>query len=93
MSFLSKLFGGGGSSAPKPSAQPEEYDGFRITPEPMSDGGGHRICARIEKEIDGETKTHMMIRADVCPSQDEAVRASLLKAKSLIDQQGEAIFR
>ena len=93
MSFLSKLFGGGGSSAPKPSAQPEEYDGFRITPEPMSDGGGHRICARIEKEIDGETKTHMMIRADVCQSADEATTTSVMKAKVLIDQQGDSIFR
>lgn len=47
----------------------------------------------VEREIDGEVKTHTMIRADVCSNQDEAVRVSVLKAKMLIDQQGEGIFR
>ncbi len=90
MSILSKLFGGGGGA--KSSAPAEEYEGFRITPQPQADSGGHRICAVIEKEIDGETKTHTMIRADQCQSRDEAVTSSTLKAKRLIDEQGEAIF-
>ncbi|MEJ6393942.1 HlyU family transcriptional regulator [Gymnodinialimonas sp. 2305UL16-5] len=88
MSIFSKLFGGGA----KPEAQAEEYDGFRIFAEPMADGGGHRVCARIEKDVDGEIKTHTMIRADVCQSADEARNTSILKAKLLIDQQGSAIF-
>jgi hypothetical protein len=91
MSILSKLFGGGGSKAASTPA--EEYEGFRITAAPQADAGGHRICAVIEKEIDGETKTHTMIRADMCQSRDEAVTSSTVKAKRLIDEQGEAIFR
>lgn len=88
MSILSKLFGGG-----KPAPEPEMHDGFRIFPEPQSDGGGFRVAARIEKDIDGQTRTHQMIRADVCQSAEEATNTSLLKAKLLIDQQGETIFR
>ena len=91
MSFLSKLFGGG--SGGKASEPAEEYEGFRITPQPQADAGGHRICAVIEKEVGGETKTHTMVRADMCQSRDEAVTSSTLKAKRLIDEQGEAIFR
>ncbi len=89
MSILSKLFGGGS----KPEPQAEEHDGFRIFAEPQSDSGGFRVAARIEKEINGEMKTHQMIRADVCQSAEEAKTTSILKAKLLIDQQGETIFR
>ncbi|PJN95355.1 hypothetical protein CNY89_08975 [Amaricoccus sp. HAR-UPW-R2A-40] len=91
MSLLSRLFGG--SSAPAaPEAEPVVHDGFRIFPEPMKEAGGYRIAARIEKEIDGVVKSHRMIRADTCGSADEAREVTTNKAKSLIDQQGEAIF-
>ena len=89
MSLLSKLFGGGSGPA---KAEPEIHNGFRIFPEPASEGGGYRIGARIEKDVDGETKVHMMIRADTYQSKDTAIEASLTKAKLLIDQQGDAIF-
>ena len=90
MSFLKKLFGG--SDGGGATAQAEDYNGYLIFASPQSDGKGHRICARIEKEIDGEVKTHTMIRADVCQSAEEAERLSTLKAKALIDQQGDTIF-
>lgn len=90
MSILSRLFGGGKS---KPATPPEEHAGCRIYPEPRQEAGGYRIAARIEKDIDGQTKVHQMIRADVCQSRDEAVTTALGKARLLIDQQGEAIFR
>lgn len=91
MSILSKLFGGGSRS--KPHAEPELHKDFRIYPEPVSEAGGFRIGARIEKDVEGETKTHHMIRADKCQSAEEATSHSLLKAKMLIDQQGDTIFR
>ena len=56
MSILSKLFGGSGAS--KPAADPVVYEGFAIYPEPIAEGGQHRIAARIEKEIGGELKSH-----------------------------------
>ncbi|MGB7336947.1 MAG: HlyU family transcriptional regulator [Salaquimonas sp.] len=91
MSFLKKLFGGGAS---KPAAMPSEmHDGFVITPAPMSDGGQFRLCAEIRKEIDGEMKTHTLIRADMFPSADQAAQASISKAKQMIQEQGDRIFK
>ena len=87
MAFLSKLFGN-----KKDQPEPVLHNGFRIFPEPMKEPGGFRISARIEKEIEGETKTHLMIRADTVQGFDEAIAASLAKAKAFIDQAGERIF-
>lgn len=85
MSFLKKLFGGG--TEPE-LAKGEEYEGFTIYVEPTKEAGGYRVAARITK---GD-KTHEMIRADVVASESEARSTTLLKAKSLIDQQGDSIF-
>jgi hypothetical protein len=90
MSLLSKLFGGGAKSAPK--AEPVLYEGFQIFPEPMKEAGGHRVAARIEKEIDGTIKSHQMIRADLIASPDEATEVAIAKARKLIDEQGEHLF-
>ncbi len=92
MSLLSKLFGGGKKSA-APEAEAEEYQGFRIVPGPIAEGQQYRVAARIEKEIDGETKVHQLIRADTIAGYDEAVKTSAAKARQMIDEQGERIFR
>ncbi|MEM9350927.1 MAG: HlyU family transcriptional regulator [Pseudomonadota bacterium] len=91
MSIFKKLFGGGGD-APAPAAKGEEHGGFTIYVEPIKESAGYRVAARIEKMIDGELKSHSMIRADVISSKDEATSTTLLKAKALIDQQGDRIF-
>ena len=88
MSLLSKLFGGGKPAEP----EAEVYNGFRIFPEPIRDGGQFRIGARIEKDYDGETKTHQLIRADSVSDPEEAKAFSLRKAKQLIDEQGDRLF-
>ena len=88
MSLFSRLFG----KSDAPASTAEDYKGYRIIPEPNSESSGYRIGARIEKEFDGETKTHMMIRADTYQGKDTAIEASLAKAKQLIDQQGDRIF-
>lgn len=90
MSIFSKLFGGGG--APKQDAEPVTHGDYRIFPEPMKEAGGYRIAARIEKDAGGATRTHHLIRADVCQTEDEARETSILKAKQMIDQQGDGIF-
>lgn len=90
MSLFSKLFGGGSAPSGPP---PEDYNGFRITPMPEKEGSQWRIGAKIEKEIGGETKTHHLIRADMLADKDAADMASMGKAKQMIDQEGDRIFR
>ena len=85
MSFLKKLFGGGGGSS-EPTVPAETHNGYTIHPAPIKDGSVWRIGARIEKEIDGEIKSHRMVRADTLQGFDEAVTASVSKARMLVDQ-------
>lgn len=87
MSWLSKIFG---KSEAAQSASVEEYNGFRIIPEPISEGGQYRLAARIEN-ADG-SKSHHLIRADMIRDRDDAVEAAVLKAKQMIDQLGERVF-
>ncbi|GGG80974.1 hypothetical protein GCM10011415_33060 [Salipiger pallidus] len=92
MSFLKRLFGGGGGSAPEAKADPVEYKGFRITASPLPEDGQYRIAALIEGEVEGETKSHQLVRADVIRDRDEAIEASLRKARQMIDEQGVRLF-
>ncbi|WP_323770419.1 HlyU family transcriptional regulator [Antarctobacter sp.] len=93
MSLLKRLFGGGGADkAPAASAATIDYEGFRITPQPSQEGGQYRIGALIEGEVNGETKSHHLIRADVIRDAHEAADASIRKAKQMIDQMGARLF-
>jgi hypothetical protein len=90
MSFLKKLFGGGtGAESKTPT---EDYKGYRITATPIAEGTTFRVSATIEKEIDGELRTHKLIRADTVQGQEAAEAACFRKAKQVIDEQGERIF-
>ncbi|PRY26034.1 hypothetical protein CLV78_101127 [Aliiruegeria haliotis] len=88
MSLFKKLFGG----SPKPEAEPESYKGFLIYVEPIKEAAGFRVAARIEKVDEGETRSHQLIRADVCNSEEDARNITTQKAKSLIDEQGDRLF-
>ncbi|MDO6706981.1 HlyU family transcriptional regulator [Photobacterium sp. 1_MG-2023] len=93
MGFWSKLFGKEASQASTAVVEPEEYQGYLIYPEPISEGGQYRIAGRICKNIDGELKTHTFIRSDLLASQADAKTFMINKAKMFIDQTGEAMFR
>lgn len=88
MSIFKKLFGGGSS----PAAKTEMHKDYRITPTPIAEGNSYRICALIEKEIDGDTRSHNLVRADTVQGLDEAQAACIRKAKQVIDEQGDRIF-
>jgi hypothetical protein len=92
MSLFKRLFGGGGGPAAKPEPEPEVHKDFRIFPAPVKAAGGYRVAARIEKEVDGTLRTHQLIRADICESEDEARAQATRKARMLIDQQGERLL-
>lgn len=90
MSWLSKIFGSGDSGGSAPEA--EDFNGYHITPTPIKEGGTYRLSARIEREIDGELRSHTLIRADTMQSHDEVVAASIAKARQVIDEQGDRLF-
>jgi hypothetical protein len=94
MSFLKRLFGGGGSAAtadPGPAAS-SEHVGFAIKATPYEEGGQWQMCGVIEKEIGGELKSHRFVRADRFPTRDQAAEFTLSKARQIIDQMGDRLF-
>ncbi len=89
MSILKRLFGGGA-----PTTAPfEDYKEYRITPTPIHEGGQFRISAKIERDIDGVTKSHTLIRADTLSGREAAEEASIEKAQQVIDSLGDGIFK
>ena len=94
LGFLKKLFSGGGSgSGGSHEAPPQEYKGYTIVPTPQRDSGGWRVMGVISREVDGEQKTHTFVRADTNPDLDGTVDLTLRKAKRLVDEQGDGIFK
>ena len=94
MSILKRLFGGKGDAGGAAESGPAvDYKGFRITPMPAKEASGYRIGARIEKDVDGETRVHDLIRADTIADRQAAEEASVAKARQVIDEQGERVFR
>lgn len=93
MSILSRLFGRPAAAKPEPAREPVAYKDFAIFVEPIREGARFRIAARIEKEVGGELRSHRLIRADTCDSLQDAEELTLAKARQMIDQLGETIFR
>jgi hypothetical protein len=90
--FLKRLFGGDTSGANAPAAT-EEYEGFVITAEPISDSGQFRLAGSVTKEVNGEMREHKFIRADLFPTKDQADEFAMHKGKQMIDQLGDRIFQ
>ena len=86
----SRLFSGGNAA---PAGEPVEYNGYRIRPAPYPSKGQFQTSGIIEKEVAGELKEHRFVRAETHPSRDQAIEFSIAKAKQIIDEQGERIFR
>ncbi|OLQ84877.1 transcriptional regulator [Vibrio ponticus] len=92
MGFFSRLFGSSKPDTKKVTVEPVEYNGFLIYQEAIEEGGQYRIAGRIEKEIDGEIKSHRFIRSDVLSSRADADDFMLKKAQMFIDQMNGKIF-
>ncbi|MER8918526.1 HlyU family transcriptional regulator [Mesorhizobium sp. M0802] len=97
MSFLKRLFGGGGGEAGESkSAAPAkqvEHNGFLISATPYkAEGGQYQTCGVVSKEVDGVMKEHKFIRADRFAGLDDAVDISIKKGMQLVDEQGERMF-
>ena len=92
MGFFSKLFGSKEKTEQAVAVEPVEYKGFNIYQEALAESGQYRVAGRIEKEIDGERKSHRFIRSDVVSNKDDANELMLKKSQMFIDQMGDNIF-
>lgn len=90
--FLKRIFGVGIGGASAPVAT-EEYEGFIISAEPISESGQFRLAGSVTKEVNGEMQEHKFIRADVFTSKDQADEFAMLKGRQMIDQLGDRIFQ
>ncbi|MDD9908078.1 MAG: HlyU family transcriptional regulator [Ahrensia sp.] len=91
MSFFKRLLGKAEEASAKPAAQ-ESYKGFDIVATPQSDGGQYRLHGTISKQVDGEVKQHVLIRADLFPDTKQCAEVTLRKAKQVIDEQGDRLL-
>ncbi|MFV0296709.1 MAG: HlyU family transcriptional regulator [Hyphomicrobiaceae bacterium] len=94
MSFWKKLFGSGNTDTANKDKVVREADhkGFRIAAMPYAEAGQYQVAGRITKEADGVTREHRFVRADRFASLEDAADVALMKARQMIDQQGERIF-
>ena len=83
---------GGGAAAPEAPSEAVEYKGYRIRPAPFRDGSQFQTAGTIEKDTAAGPREHRFVRAEKHPSRDDAVEFSLMKAKQIIDQQGDRLF-
>lgn len=95
-SFFSKLFSGFGSSGSAPQvseqSEPRQFGEYRIYATPIKEGSQFRLAGRIERDVNGETRVHEFVRADVFTSKDDALDFTFRKAEQIISQSGDSIF-
>lgn len=91
--FLSRLFGGGKGNDNTPAGERETYKGFVIEPRPKGGSGTYNIAGVIRKDGEPDGPSHEFIRADTFTNVEDAIRFSVIKAKQIIDEQGERLFR
>ena len=91
MKFLRGL---GGEKNEEPTKhEAVEYKGFSIVPTPRKAQGGWTTEGVISKQAGENTRSERFIRADMLMSEEDAVDYSLTKARKIIDEQGERLFK
>ncbi|MFQ6024500.1 MAG: HlyU family transcriptional regulator [Acidiferrobacterales bacterium] len=93
LKFLRKLVSGKHeNSDPTRNQVAVNYKGYTIIPTPQKVGAGWTTEGDISKEIDDVPKSQHFIRVDTFTDRDEAISYSIVKAKRIIDEQGDALF-
>ncbi len=95
MSMLKGLWDrlmGTGAADEEVEAEAVEYKGYRIRPNPYRSGSQYQTSGTIEKDFPAGLKQHRFVRAESHPSKDDAVEFSIMKARQIIDQQGDRMF-
>ncbi|MGQ0663645.1 MAG: HlyU family transcriptional regulator [Pseudomonadota bacterium] len=82
----------GEASRPEPVAA-VEYNGYSIRPTPRRQGSEWLTAGVIAKQFPDGVKEHQFIRVDTHANQADAANFSIYKAKQIIDEQGDKMFR
>ena len=93
--WVKSLLGGSSDSKSEPAevaGESIDYNGFKIEPMPIKEGGQYRTAGYISGELDGEVKRIRFIRADNSSDQQAAIDHSLAKGKQIIDEQGQGLL-
>ena len=93
LGFLKNILGGGAGGREPETADPVEHEGFTIVATPRKASGGWSTEGRIHKVVGAEEKEVHFIRADTSTSREAAITLSVGKARKIIDEQGERVFR
>ena len=88
--LFKSLFSSTGS--PAKTADPVDYKGFTIEAAPIDEDGKYRTAGYISGELDGETRRVQFIRADQNGELQTAINHSIVKARQIIDEQGNALL-
>ncbi len=93
-SKLKAALGRLGAQVEAPPVSAVEHKGYRILPAPyLNNTGSYQTAGTIEKDTPDGVKKHEFVRADTSDSRDAAVEHTISKAKQLIDQLGDGIFK
>lgn len=95
--LMKKLFGGGGGGGDadggKPLGDAAEHKGYTIQPIAMHKGGQYLTAGIISKAFPDGVREHRFVRADTHSSPDQAHDFALVKARQIIDEQGDRLFK
>jgi len=80
------------SESDESNAPAIEYQGYRIRPTPYRAEGQYQTAGIIEKNFPDGPKQHRFVRADTHQNRDDAIAFAVLKAKQIIDLQGDRMF-
>ena len=91
MKFLRGLSGSGSKEPARHDAV--DYKGFSIVPTPRQVTGGWTTEGIISMGSGEDARSEHFIRADMLMSEEDAVDYSVTKAKKIIDELGERLFK
>lgn len=86
------LLGGAVGAEQAQPTTPVDYKGFAIEAAPINEDGKYRTAGYISGEVDGETRRIQFIRADQNSDLQAAIDHSIVKARQIIDEQGQGLL-
>ena len=89
--WLKSLLSTTSTSGPKVQFE-EEYHGYLLAISPQPVNGQYRVAATIYR-LDNPDRKYEMVRADLLPDLETANDQTLSKAKLVVDQLGDNMFK